>query len=153
MSKMAKVVIVGRTNVGKSTLFNRLSTEVKSITLDYEGVTRDFLTDTVCWQGRCFELIDTGGISLRKTEDSLMDQARVVALALVEKADLILFVCDGKVGILQEDREITKLLHKLGKHVILVVNKIDAKIAQEQVFEFERLGFQTTIPVSAQHGT
>ena len=153
MSKMAKVVIVGRTNVGKSTLFNRLSTEVKSITLDYEGVTRDFLTDTVCWQGRCFELIDTGGISLRKSEDPLTGQARDVALSLLEKAELILFVCDGKVGVLQEDREITKLLHKLNKPVILAVNKIDTKIAQEHLFEFERLGLQPLIPISAQHGT
>ena len=66
---LATVVIVGRTNVGKSSLFNRLATSVKSMTFDYEGVTRDFLRDTVCWKGVCFDLIDTGGISLRKSED------------------------------------------------------------------------------------
>ena len=61
-----RVVIVGRMNVGKSSLFNRLSTSVKSMTFDFEGVTRDFITDTVCWQNHCFELIDTGGVSLKK---------------------------------------------------------------------------------------
>ncbi len=147
------VVIVGRTNVGKSTLFNRLSVDVKSLTLEYEGVTRDFLKDTVCWQDSCFELIDTGGISLRKTDDSIMHEARQRALALLQQADLILFVCDGKVGVVPEDREIAKLLHKAGKKTFLVVNKIDTVAAQERVYEFERLGFKLVLPLSAQHGT
>lgn len=149
--KMPIVALVGRTNVGKSTLFNRLSVDVKSLTLDYQGVTRDFLKDTVCWQGRCFELIDTGGISLKKSNDFIMEQSRQQALSVLERADLLLFVCDGKAGLLSEDRQLAKLLHTLGKQVVLVVNKIDTLLAQEHQYEFSRLGFEPTLTVSAQH--
>jgi len=152
MKKLPKVVIVGRVNVGKSTLFNRLSTDVKSITLDYAGVTRDFIKDTVCWQDKCFELIDTGGISLRKTTDLIAEAVRQKALDLLNDADLILLVCDGKVGIVEEDREISKLLHKMGKETFLAVNKIDTLLAKEQQYEFEKLGHKNIFPVSAQHG-
>jgi len=153
MARLPKVVIVGRVNVGKSTLFNRLSTDVKSITLDYSGVTRDFIKDTVCWQNKCFELIDTGGISLRKTTDPITEAVRQKALHLLDDADVVLFVCDGKTGLVQEDGEISKLLHKIKKETILVINKIDAKRAQEQQYEFQKLGHKTIYPVSAQHGT
>ena len=150
---MPTVAIVGRTNVGKSTLFNRLSDSVKSITLDYEGVTRDVITDEVCWRDTCFELADTGGISLRKiVDDPIAEIARTRALEVVEKAALVLFVCDGTVGITQEDRELAKMLHKLNKSVVLVVNKIDTSIAKAQMYEFERLGFTTLVTISAQHG-
>src|SRR5882724_8528099 len=98
-TKLPMVVLVGRTNVGKSTLFNRLSDNVKAITLDLEGVTRDFLTDTIEWQGHSFELIDTGGISLRKTMDPILSQSRAIALSMIESADIILFVVDGKTGL------------------------------------------------------
>lgn len=148
-----KVVIVGRTNVGKSTLFNRLSVDVKSITLDQEGVTRDPLKDIVSWQGYCFELIDTGGISLRKTQDVLLEQTRKQALIQLQSAELLLLMCDGKVGILPEDREISTLARKLGKPVFLIVNKIDANKAQEQLHEFSALGYEHVFPLSAQHGT
>lgn len=147
-----KVVIVGRTNVGKSTLFNRLSVDVKSITLDQEGVTRDPLKDIVSWQGFSFELIDTGGISLRKTQDVLLEQTRKQAMAQLEDATLLLLMCDGKVGILPEDREISNLLHKMGKPVFLVVNKVDAHVAQEQLYEFNALGYEHMFEISAQHG-
>ena len=132
MSNLPRVVLVGRMNVGKSTLFNRLSNNVKSITLDYEGVTRDFIKDTIFWNDRSFELIDTGGVSLRKTTDPILQEVRARALDQLEKSDVVLFVCDGKSGLVPEDREISKLLHKLGKTVILVVNKIDTAIGQEQ---------------------
>src|SRR5437762_11712296 len=82
--KLPQVVIVGRTNVGKSTLFNRLSENVKAIALDREGVTRDFIRDTISWQGRSFELIDTGGISLRKTQDPILSQSRAIAVSMIE---------------------------------------------------------------------
>lgn len=149
---MPRVVIVGRMNVGKSTLFNRLSTDVKSLTLDYAGVTRDFLKDVVCWQGRCFELIDTGGISLRKTEDKILERVRLKALEVVQSADIVLFVCDASVGLLPEDREISKLLHSLAAHVVLVVNKVDTAAAKENQYDFERLGHETSVDISAHHG-
>ncbi len=151
-SSYPTVVIVGRTNVGKSTLFNRLSVDIKSLTLDYHGVTRDFLRDTISWQGRTFDLVDTGGVSLHKTEDELTEKSRQVALSMLEKADLVLFVCDGTVGVLPEDLAIAKLLHKMGKKAILVVNKSDTLIAQERQYEFMRLRHQPVILISAQHG-
>lgn len=119
-AQLPKVVIVGRTNVGKSTLFNRLSSGVKSLTLDYEGVTRDFISDIVCWQGLCFELIDSGGISMQKAHDPLAEKVRRIGLDLVSQADIALFVCDGNVGMVSQDREIGLFLHKLGKKVLLL---------------------------------
>lgn len=153
MHKLPKVVIVGRTNVGKSTLFNRLSVNVKSLTLDYEGVTRDFVSDVVCWQDVCFTLIDSGGISLKKFEDPLAEHVRHIALSLLNDADCIIFVCDGMVGITAQDQEIARFLHKVGKPVVLVINKIDSHIAQERQYQFKQLGFKETYPLSAQHGT
>jgi GTP-binding protein len=153
MKDRATVVIVGRTNVGKSSLFNRMATSVRSMTYDYEGITRDFLRDTVCWQGVCFDLIDTGGISFRKSDDPLSESARKVALSMIDTADLLVFVTDGSVGLIPEDREIAKMLHKTGKPVILVVNKIDVRAAQENIFDFERLGFGTPYGISCQHAT
>src|SRR5579863_5127716 len=120
--KLPQVVIVGRTNVGKSTLFNRLSENVKAIALDLEGVTRDFLRDTIDWQGHSFELIDTGGISLRKTTDAILSQSRAIAVRMIQEADIVVFVVDGKVGLVTEDREITQLLHKNKKKVIVAIN-------------------------------
>ena len=153
MASLPKIVIVGRMNVGKSTLFNRLSVDVKSITMDYEGVTRDVIKDEVEWGGRTFELIDTGGISLRKTNDIILEKVRMKALEMVEEASVIIFMCDAKVGIVAEDREISRLLHKLGKTVLLVVNKADSNLSQEFQHEFERLGHQQLFFISAQHGT
>jgi GTPase len=150
-TKLPQVVIVGRTNVGKSTLFNRLSENIKAIALDQEGVTRDFLRDTISWQGRSFSLIDTGGISLRKTQDPILAQARSIALSLIESADIILFVVDSKSGLVVEDREIGKLLHKHGKTVFLVVNKVDVKDAADNMHEFEGLGFSKMCFISAAH--
>jgi GTP-binding protein len=152
-TKPPKIVIVGRTNVGKSTLFNRLSENVKSITLDQEGVTRDPLKDYVSWQGYLFELIDTGGISLRKTDDIILEQTRKQALAQLEEAAVILFMCDGKVGVLPEDREISRLLHKLNKPIFLIINKLDSLIAHEHLHEFNALGHEKQFELSAQHGT
>lgn len=149
--KIPQVVIVGRTNVGKSTLFNRLSENIKAITFDLEGVTRDFLRETISWQGRSFELVDTGGISLRKTQDPILAQARAIALSLIDSSDIVLFVVDGKSGLVTEDREIAKLLYKHGKTVILVVNKVDVKESVENIYEFESLGFSKSCFISATH--
>src|SRR5439155_24652356 len=104
MNKVPTVVIVGRTNVGKSTLFNRISVGTKSITLDREGVTRDIIKEYVSWNNRYFELIDTGGITVKRSPDAIMEQVRQKALAAIEQATIILFVCDGAAGVLPEDR-------------------------------------------------
>jgi len=152
MSTLSKVVIVGRVNVGKSTLFNRLSTKVKSITFDLPGVTRDFIKDEVCWRNKCFELIDTGGVSLRKTQDEISEEVRLRALSVLKEADLVIFVCDGQVGVVQEDNEISNWLHKLDKNVLLVANKIDNQLLQENQYQFHQLGHEAIFPISAQHG-
>lgn len=151
MRSNPSVVIVGRMNVGKSSLFNRLSSDVKSMTLDYEGVTRDFVKDTVCWKDNCFDLIDTGGITLRDTPDPIARKVQEQVLNLVQEAALVLFVCDGTVGLLPEDREIARVLHRQDKQVLVVVNKIDSQVAKDQLYEFDRLGFAEIVPVSCAH--
>lgn len=153
MSRYPTVVVIGRTNVGKSTLFNRLSPKVKSIAFDQPGVTRDSLVDLVTWKEFVFQLVDTGGVSVRVSQDPIFEQVRLKALDQLKKAQVVLFVCDGTVGILPEDREIAKLLHKNGVPVVLAVNKIDTRQAQERVYEFEALGMDAVVPISAQHGT
>ncbi len=151
--KLPRVVIVGRMNVGKSTLFNRLSVNAKSMTFDYEGVTRDVIKDTVEWKDRRFELIDTGGISLRKSQDPIQEQVRQRAMRMMEEADLLLFVCDGTVGLTHEDQEIAKACRKANKKIILVVNKADNRATQEHEHEFARTGFKPIIFMSALHGS
>jgi GTP-binding protein len=153
MKKLNKVVVVGRANVGKSTLFNRLSDSVKTMALDYVGVTRDFVQDTVSWNGRTFELIDTGGIQFKKSEDPLTEKVRLKAIEVLEKAAVVLFVCDGSVGVLPEDRAIAKFVHKMGKPTLLLINKVDMKMTQENLLDFKRLGFENMVEISAQHGT
>lgn len=153
MSKNLKVTIVGRTNVGKSTLFNRLSSRVKAIAFDQPGVTRDFIQDEVSWHGVTFLLVDTAGLTLRKTDDSFAKELQKRGLELINNTNLILFMCDGTTGLLPEDREIASVLHKSGKDVIVVVNKVDSKDSSEYEHEFAQLGFAHIIPLSAQHGT
>lgn len=153
-NKLPIVAIVGRVNVGKSTLFNRLAHSAKSIAYDYEGVTRDVIMDTVCWQDYCFTLVDTGGIRLRKiVDDPIAEEVRKRALAMLDEAQVVLFMVDGNVGLLPEDRELARMIQKLDKKAVLVVNKIDTAQAKENIFEFERLGFSPVVSISAQHGT
>jgi len=153
MSKIPVVALVGRMNVGKSTLFNRLSTTVKSITLNYAGVTRDVIKDTVAWNGRTFELVDTGGLSWRAQADTILEKVREKALGIVDSADVIVFVCDGTVGATQEDREIARYLHKRAVPVIIAINKADNKATQEHLYEFSTLGYKNQLTLSAEHST
>lgn len=152
MTKLPRVVIAGRTNVGKSTLFNRLSSKVKAITLDQVGVTRDFIQDTVCWQEACFTLVDTGGLQVKKHEDPLYERVSETVVHLLERADVVLFVVDGSVGIMQQEVDLAKLLHKINKPTIVVINKSDAKVSEEHRYDFDRFGFNPIIAVSAEHG-
>lgn len=152
-TELPHVVIVGRTNVGKSTFFNRLAPESRSIAFNREGVTRDFLTDVISWQGRSFVLIDTGGMMTKKTVDELDIAAQKQLLVVLERADLFLFMCDGTIGLTMQDREIATRLHTYKKPTGVLVNKADNKSHySEHLAEFERLGFKPVIPISAEHG-
>jgi len=153
MAKLARVMIVGRINIGKSTLFNRLASRVKSLIYDEEGVTRDYIKDAVQWKDASFELVDSAGISFRKKEDPLDEQVRLQALKLLDTVNLLIFMVDGAVGFVAEDAEIAKVLHKSGKKVIVVINKVDRSITQEHLHEFARLGFKDVLSISASHGT
>jgi len=152
MSLMHKVVIVGRTNVGKSSLFNRIAPNVKSLTLDQEGVTRDMVTDFVEWNGVKFEIIDTGGIDLCKKTDEMTCLVTERVQKVLEQASVILFVVDSQTGITDKDMQIRKLLHKLNKPTIVLVNKVDSTHQEEALSEFSQLGFDEVFGVSAVHG-
>lgn len=153
MSKeLSKVVIVGRANVGKSTLFNRISSEVKSLTLDYAGVTRDILRDKVEWEGKNFELIDTGGVSFQKTKDVLAAKVYEAAFKIIEEADVIIFLIDGSAGLVGEDKDISAFLRKLGKNVIVTINKSDRAKTEEHKHEAYELGYKNIVLISAEHG-
>lgn len=147
------VAIIGRMNVGKSTLFNRLSERVKSMTMDYAGVTRDILKDQVSWKDQTFELVDTGGISLRKSDDKILEQVRRKAIETLKKADVIMLVVDGSAGLMAEDREIALTARELNKKIVLVINKWDRKDAEANQFDFYELNHDAVVGISAEHGT
>jgi GTP-binding protein len=151
--KQQSVVIVGRMNVGKSTLFNRLSHDARSLTLNYAGVTRDIIKGQCTWRDHTFTLIDTGGISIQISKDPILQQVRTRAMEAINTAFVLLFVVDGTVGVTTEDLALAKVLRAYGKHVIVVVNKGDTKVAQDNVHEFLRLGYGDPILISAQHNS
>lgn len=147
---MAKpiVAIVGRPNVGKSTLFNVLANERISIVEDTPGVTRDRLYASSEWLDREFVVIDTGGIEIANTDKiavSIREQAKIA----VREADVILFVCDARTGITGEDAEVARLLRKSNKPILLVINKADSAKQEMEIFEFYNLGLGEPIPISA----
>ena len=151
MSKHAKIMLVGRTNVGKSTLFNRIGDNIKSITLNEEGVTRDCITDTVEWNGVEFELIDTGGISVVESKKEIERQVQRKVLSMMDEALALVLVCDLQVGVTDEDKQIARVILKKGKKVFLAVNKADMLEMNVGMYEFERLGIKDMFPVSAHH--
>ena len=144
------VAIVGRPNVGKSTLFNRIVRKRIAIVDATPGVTRDRNYSDVTWGEKTFSLIDTGGFEPVKF-DTLMSQVREQAQLAIEEADIIIFLTDGAEGLTQSDKEMVELLRKSSKNIILTVNKIDDKKHEQRVFEFSELGFEEIIPVSAEH--
>jgi GTP-binding protein len=150
---MAKpiVAIVGRPNVGKSTLFNHLIGERKAIVEDIPGVTRDRLYDNCDWAGREFIVIDTGGIRFEEG-DIFAREVKLQAELAIEEADVILFVMDSREGITAEDEQVANLLRRSGKPVVLAANKVENFDRQLEYYEFYKLGLGDPIPISAMHG-
>ena len=148
------VAIVGRPNVGKSTLFNKLIGERRSIVEDVPGVTRDRIYAEAEWSEHRFILIDTGGIE-PKSEDTILKQMRVQAEVAISTADAIIFMCDIRAGLLADDRDIAIMLKKSGKPIIPVVNKVDrVGDLPYEFYEFYELGFERDpISLSSLHGT
>ena len=145
------IAIVGRPNVGKSTLFNRLIGQRRSIVTDEPGITRDRIYGIVSWHGRSYEIVDTGGIIPGEETEiprGIFEQAQVA----IESASLILLVLDGRTSITAPDLELVRLLRPTAKPTFVVVNKIDSEKQAAEVSDFYRLGIDHVFPVSAEHG-
>jgi GTP-binding protein len=150
MNRLPSVVIVGRPNVGKSTLFNAITGQRKSIVGDEPGITRDRIYGEASFAGKPFEVIDTGGII---PDDDQMIPSEILrqAKTALDEADQIVFLIDGRTEITSADRDLAAMLRRLGKPVALAVNKIDAPKRESLVPEFFELGFEHVFPVSAEH--
>ncbi len=150
-SGLPVLALVGRPNVGKSTLFNRLAGARKAIVDDMPGVTRDRNYSEVEWYGTKFALIDTGGFE-PNPETGLKKQIQEQSRLAIEEADVILFLLDGKAGINPLDRDAVNLLRKAKKPVFFAVNKIDTESKRSGLYEFYSLGIEELFPLSAEHG-
>lgn len=141
------VAVVGRPNVGKSTIFNKLTGKKISIVEDTPGVTRDRIFGEVEWLNKYFTIIDTGGIE-PDSDDIIVSQMRDQAMLAIDMAHVILFIVDGKGGLTAADREVAEILRKTKKAVILVVNKVDSKSQENLIYDFYELGLGNPVPVS-----
>jgi len=146
--KKPVVALVGRPNVGKSTIFNRLVGKKISIIEDTPGVTRDRIYATCTFKDYKFHLIDTGGIDI--TDEHFNDEIKIQASIAVDEADIVLFIVDGKEGLTANDFVVRDLLIKSGKRVIVVINKIDSKDSKEHLYDFYELGFDEFVNVSGE---
>ncbi|KXO17183.1 ribosome biogenesis GTPase Der [Peptoniphilus sp. GNH] len=145
------VCIIGKPNVGKSTLFNKIVGKKISITEDTPGVTRDRINSVASWLGRKFLLVDTGGLD-PKDEDIFMTQIKDQADVAIETSDVIIFLTDGLDGVSSIDRDIANILRTYGKKVVLCVNKFDAKAAKDNYYDFFELGLGEPIKIAAEQG-
>ncbi|WP_096270470.1 ribosome biogenesis GTPase Der [Paucisalibacillus globulus] len=148
--RKAVVAIVGRPNVGKSTIFNRLVGERISIVEDIPGVTRDRIYSQAEWLNTKFDLIDTGGIEIG--DEPLLIQMRQQAEIAIDEADVIVFIVNAKEGITAADEEVAKLLFKSNKPIVLAVNKVDNPEMRDEIYEYYSLGFGEPFPISGAHG-
>ncbi len=146
---MNTVSLIGRPNTGKSSLFNRLIGEKKSIIMDEAGITRDRIYGKVTYKNKTFHLIDTGGIDL--SDEPFADRIKIQAEMAIEESDCIVFVVDGLTDITENDRVIANILKRSTKKIVVAVNKIDNKQRMDNIYSFYELGFETVIPVSAEH--
>ena len=147
--KLKTVAIVGRPNVGKSTIFNKLVGKKVSIIEDTPGVTRDRIYSKVTYKNYKFHLIDTGGIDV--SEENFNDEIIVQANIAIDEADIIIFVVDGLEELNQNDFVIRDILMKSGKRVIVAVNKLDNIKREENIYNYYELGFEEVLPVSGEH--
>ena len=145
------VALVGRPNVGKSTLFNKIVGKQVSIIEDLPGVTRDRIYHEATYNKKRFYLIDTGGIDATKMDFN--DEIKMQAEIAINEADIVIFIVDGKEGLTQNDLIVRDILRKTNKKVIVAINKIDVKEAQDNIYDFYELGFDTYIPISSIHNT
>src|SRR5437867_3100974 len=145
------VVLVGRPNVGKSTLFNKISGSRRAIVAPVAGTTRDALSRPVSWRGLSFALFDTGGL-FGASEDPLHELVVRQGQRTMSAADVIVFVVDGREGLVPADEAIAAALRQSDHPVILAINKIDDKRALGSALEFYRLGFDPVVEISAEHG-
>ena len=146
--KKPTVCIVGRPNVGKSTVFNKLVGKKISIIEDTPGVTRDRIYGEVSFQGHQFYLIDTGGLDISK--DLFNDEIKTQVEIGILEADKIIFIVDGKEGLTKNDFAVRDMLRKSGKEVVVAINKTDSKDSKEHIFDFYELGFDVYVPVSGE---
>jgi GTP-binding protein len=150
-SRGPTVVLVGRPNVGKSTLFNRITGTRRSIVAPIAGTTRDVISAPATWKTRAFTLVDTGGL-FGATTDPLHAMVIEHGLKALASADVLLFLVDAQEGLQTGDEEIARRLHKSGKPVLLVINKTDDKRARARASEFYRMGFDRVFELAAEHG-
>ncbi len=149
--KKPVIALVGRPNVGKSTLFNRLTQSRQAIIEDTPGVTRDRIYGTVKFQDYSFFLIDTGGIEI--SEGGFNAEIKGQAELAIDESDIVLFIVDGKEGLTTSDYTVRDILMKSGKKVIVVINKADSKIFKQHEYDFYSLGFENYVNISAEQNT
>ncbi|MDP2425774.1 MAG: ribosome biogenesis GTPase Der [bacterium] len=147
---LPSVAIVGRPNVGKSTIFNRLLGERKAITDDQPGVTRDRIYAKTSWLGRSFSIIDTGGIEISNAP--FLTEIRAQVEIALEESQVVVFVVDAKTGLIGDDFEVMRLLYSCGKPVIIAANKSDNQKTAENIYDFYQLGATDVVAVSGAHG-
>jgi len=152
MARAPLVVLVGRPNVGKSTLFNRITSSRRAIVTAVPGTTRDVIEQAASWRGTEFRLFDTGGM-FGATEDPLLQLVVEKGKQAITYADLLVLVLDGQQGVVPGDLEIVAQLRASGKPAIAVVNKIDVRKAREAAMQFYELGVEPLLEISAEHGT
>ena len=145
------VALVGRPNVGKSTLFNKIVGKKVAIIEDLPGVTRDRIYQEATYNNKRFYLVDTGGIDASKMKFN--DEIKMQAEIAIKEADVVVFIVDGKEGLTSNDLMVRDLLRKSNKKVIVAINKVDNKASEEHIYDFYELGFDTYIPISSIHNT